>query len=136
MAGLKKIISKIKKEENQVLKNAFLMLIFGFMNKSAIFSMEWDYLDLKLDFYNNHPLTDSAVVLLRNIPQIDRWIFPNGRGGHISDPRISWMRIVKESGLSDVQMNDCTKLLRGQLKWSSNPEILRKNMNHVLAKLG
>jgi integrase len=136
MAGLRRILGKIKKEKNPVLRGAFLMLIFGFMKKSEVFGMTWDDLDLKHDYYKSHPLPDAAVVLLENMPQQGEWIFPNGRGGHIVDPRVSWAAIVSSAGLSDVQMNDCTKLLRRQLKWSSNPETLRENMNAVLAKLG
>lgn len=135
MAGLKKILGKIKREKNPILKNTFLMLIFGFMRKSEVFSMDWNNLDLKHYFYKSTPLTDSAAVLLQNMPQSGKWIFPNGRGGHISDPRVSWNKIVRAAAMPDVQMNDCTKLLRRQLKWSNQPETLRENMNAVLEKL-
>jgi len=135
MTGLKKILGAIKREKNPVMRSAFLMLIFGFMKKSRVFSMDWNDLDLLHDSYNNHPLPDSAVVLLSNIPQTGQWIFPNGRGGHITDPRTSWDRIVRAAGMSGIQMNDCTKLLFSQLKWSNDSDTLRKNMNVVLAKL-
>ncbi|MDR2770055.1 MAG: integrase family protein [Rickettsiales bacterium] len=134
-AGLRKILGKIKREKNPVLRSAFLMLVFGFMRKSEVFSMNWNDLDMKTDFYKSHPLTDSAAVLLRNLPQAGKWVFPNGRGGHISDPRVSWRKIAKSAGLDDVQMNDCTKLLRSDLKWSNQPETLRRNMNAVLEKM-
>ena len=119
-----------------MLRGAFLMLIYGFMRKSEIFSMNWNDLDLKRHYYKHIPLTDSAAVLLENMPQHGKWVFPNGRGGHIVDPRVSWTAIVKAAGLPDVQMNDCTKLLRRHLKWSNQPEVLRENMNEVLGKLG
>jgi integrase len=135
MPGLRKILTRIKKEKDPILRNAFLMLIFGFMRKSEVFSMNWNDLDMKNYFYKNTPLTDSAAVLLQNMPQSGKWVFPNGRGGHISDPRVSWNKIVRAAELPDVQINDCTKLLRGQLKWSNQPEALRKNMNAVLEKL-
>jgi integrase len=112
------------------------MMIFGFMRKSEVFSMNWNDLDLKTYYYKNIPLSDAAAVLLRNMPQTGKWVFPNGRGGHISDPRVSWGKIVAAAALPDVQMNDCTKLLHGMLKWSNNPETLRQNMNGVLEKLG
>jgi integrase len=128
---LKKILPRIKREKNPVLRAAFLMLVFGFMKKSQIFSMNWNDLDLRSDFYKNHPLPDSAAVLLRNLPQAGRWVFPNGRGGHITDPRVSWEKIAGPS----VQMNDVAKLLHAELKWSNHPETLRENMNAVLARL-
>ncbi|MDR1071246.1 MAG: integrase family protein [Rickettsiales bacterium] len=136
MPGLRRILMKIKKEKDPVLRSAFLMLIFGFMRKMDVFSMNWNDLDLKNYFYKNTPLTDSAAVLLQNMPQSGKWVFPNGRGGHISDPRVSWSKIAAGAGLPNAQINDCTKLLRGQLKWSNQPEALRENMNAVLEKLG
>jgi len=135
MTGLKKILSKIKKEKNPVMRCAFLMLVYGFMRKTEVFSMNWNDLDLKHYFYRNTPLTDLAAVLLQNMPQVGKWVFPNGRGGHISDPRVSWNKVVRAASMPDVQINDCTKLLRQQLKWSNNPETLRQNMNDVLEKL-
>ncbi|MDR2269258.1 MAG: integrase family protein [Rickettsiales bacterium] len=136
MKGLRKILSKIKREKNYVLKNAFLMLVFGFMRKSDVFSMNWNDLDMKNYFYKSMPLTDKAAVLLQNISQSGKWVFPNGHGGHIVDPRVSWQKIAAASGLPDAQINDCTKLLRNQLKWSNQPEVLRENMNAVLEQLG
>lgn len=135
MKSLKKILTGIKKEKNPVLKNLFLMLIYGFMRKSEIFAMDWNNLDMRQYYYKQTPLTDKAAVLLQNMPQHGKWVFPNGRGGHIVDPRVSWASIVKKVGLKDVQMNDCTKLLRRTLKWSNRAETLRANMNTVLEKL-
>jgi len=129
------IVNKVKREKNWVLRCAFLMLIFSFMKKSHVFSMNWDDMDLKTYYYKNQPLTDSAAVLLESIPQTGKWIFPNGRGGHITDPRVSWNKIVKDAGAPGVQMNDCLKLLHAELKWSNAPETLRANMNKVLEKL-
>ena len=135
MAGLGKILAKIKKEKDTVLRDCFLMLVFGFMKKSDVFAMKWDDIDLKHDFYKKTPLTDRAVVLLQSIPQTGIWVFPNKRGGHITDPRVSWNKIIKSAGLEDVQINDVTKLLARQLKWSNLPEALRNNMNKVIEKL-
>jgi len=135
MAGLKKIIAGIKREKNPVMKNAFLMLIYGFMKKSEIFGMNWNDLDMRQYYYRQWPLTDKAAVLLQNMPQHGKWVFPNGRDGHIIDPRVSWDKVVKSAGLAGTQINDCTKLLRRQLRWSNQPETLRQNMNAVLDKL-
>ncbi|MDR1826493.1 MAG: integrase family protein [Rickettsiales bacterium] len=135
IAGLKKILCRIRREKNPIMKNAFLMLIFGFMKKSEVFAMNWNDLDMRHYYYKQMPLTDKAAVLLQNTPQHGQWVFPNGRDGHIVDPRVSWSNVVKSAGLRDVQMNDCTKLLRRELKWSNQPETLRQNMNAVLDKL-
>ncbi|MDR1027744.1 MAG: integrase family protein [Rickettsiales bacterium] len=141
MTGLRKILSRSRREKDPILRAAFLMLIYGFMKKSEVFAMEWDALDLKNYFYRAHPLTDAAAVLLSNLPQVGRFVFPNGRvdkagrHGHISDPRVSWNKMVDAAGLAGTQINDLTKLLRGQMKWSNHPETLRANMNAVLAKL-
>ena len=136
MDDLRNILSEIKREKDVVLRSAFKMLIFGFMKKSEVFAMTWADLDLRHDFYKNTPLTNPAIVLLNNIPQSGKWIFPNGRGSHITDPRASWKNIVTNAGLPEVQINDCIRLLRRELKWSNNPNTLRENMNAVLERLG
>jgi len=136
MEGLKRIMSKIKREKDPVIRRAFLMLIFGFMKKSEVFSMSWDDLDLRHDFYKTTPLTNKAIALLNDTPQTGNWVFPNGRGGHITDPRSSWKHVTEAANLPGIQINDCIRLLRRQLKWSNQADILRDNMNAVLEKLG
>ena len=129
-----RLMNAIKKEKNYVLRAAFLMLVFGFAPKSAIFAMRWRDFDFNSDTWLDRPLSDPAVVLLRNIPQSGTWVFPS-RGRHLTDPRKAWAGLVRSAGLKDVQMNDIYKHLSRSLVWSADREQLRENMNKVLENL-
>ncbi len=129
-----RLLAAIKKEKNPVLRSAFLMLIFGFARKSEIFSMRWRDLDFNNDTWLSRPLSDPAVVLLRNISQSCAWVFPS-RGRHLADPRKAWCDLVADAKLSDIQMNDVCKYLSRQLVWCADREQLRENMNNILTNI-
>ena len=129
-----RLINAIKKEKNLMLRSAFLMLVFGFARKSEIFSMRWRDLNFNNDTWLSRPLSDPAVVLLRNIPQSGVWVFPS-RAGHLTDPRTAWQKIIKAAKLPGVQMNDVYKYMFRQLSWTSDREQLRKNMNKILTNM-
>ncbi|NMA32617.1 MAG: hypothetical protein GX944_01650 [Alphaproteobacteria bacterium] len=116
------------------MRNAFLMLVFGFARKSEIFSMRWSDIDFNNDTWLGRPLSDSAVVLLQDIPQSSDWVFPSYRG-HLKDPRIAWKKITTSINMPEIQMNDIYKYMFQRLKWASNKEQLRANMNKVLTNL-
>ena len=59
-SGLRKLIKVIEKQEDVVLRGAFLMLIYGFAPRSKIFSMAWDDLDFNHVSYNE----DSFIMQL------------------------------------------------------------------------
>lgn len=129
-----RVLSAIKKEKNPVLRCAFLMLVFGFARKSEIFAMRWRDLDFNNDTWLGRPLSDSAVVLLRNIPQSGSWVFPS-HGRHLTDPRMAWKKIITSIGMPETKMNDIYKYMFRQLDWASDREQLRENMNKVLTNL-
>ena len=67
--GLRRLVDVIKKYPDSVMRDAFLMLVYGFATKSQIFSMQWADLDFNRDMWNDNPLSDMAVVLLQDMPQ-------------------------------------------------------------------
>jgi hypothetical protein len=129
-----RLLSAIKKEKNPAMRSAFLMLVFAFAPKSAVFSMRWRDLDFNNDTWRGRPLSDPAVVLLRNIPQSGAWVFPS-RGRHLTDPRRAWANLTRAAGLANVQMNDIYKYLSRNLTWASDREQLRQNINDVLTQV-
>jgi hypothetical protein len=129
-----RLLSAIKKEKNPAMRSAFLMLVFAFAPKSAVFSMRWRDLDFNNDTWLGRPLSDPAVVLLRNIPQSGAWVFPS-RGRHLTDPRKAWANLTRSAGLPDIQMNDIYKYLSRNLTWASDREQLRQNINNVLTQV-
>ena len=133
--GLQKLISVIKIEKNLSIKSAFLMLVYGFAPKNRVFKMRWDDLDFNHDLWGEMPLSNRAVLLLQDLPQDGEWVFM-GRGKfHLTDPRITWKRIVDIAGMPDLTMDDVYKFLMHGLIWNPDKDILRENMNNLLDDL-
>ena len=132
MAGVHRLVGAIKREPVQNLRAAFLMLVYGFAPKSRVFAMQWRDLDFNLYMWNDWPLSDAAVVLLQDLPQNGRWVFPGRGRGHLTDPRVAWQRIVTKAGIPNVTMDDVHKFLMRQLVWAPDKEDIRANMNDVL----
>ncbi len=134
-AGLRRVVDAIEKQESPYLRAAFLMLIYGFIPKSKIFSMAWEDLDFNHDMWGAHPLSDRAIVMLQDLPQDGHWIFP-GRGGmHLMDPRTAWRRVARDAGIPNLTMDDVYKFVVRQLTWAPDKEDLRVNMNALLDDL-
>lgn len=131
-AGFHRLINVIEQEKDQNLRAAFLMLIYGFAPKSQVFSMQWRDLDFNHYTWCDKPLSDMAVVLLQDLPQDGRWVFPGRGRGHLTDPRIAWKRIAVAAGIPNLTMDDVNKFLMRQLVWASDKEDLRENMNSLL----
>ena len=131
-SGLRKLVHVIEKQEDVVLRGAFLMLVYGFAPRSKIFSMAWDDLDFNHDMWNSRPLSDRAILLLRDLPQDGDWVFPSNGGMHLIDPRTSWKRIVIQAGIPNLTMDDVYKFLMRQVVWSSDKEEFRMNLNALL----
>ena len=131
-AGFHRLINVIEQEKDQNLRAAFLMLIYGFAPKSQVFSMQWRDLDFNHYTWCDKPLSDMAVVLLQDLPQDGRWVFPGRGRGHLTDPRIAWKRIAVAAGIPNLTMDDVNKSLMRQLVWASDKEDLRENMNVLL----
>lgn len=133
--GLNRLVAAIEKMDDQNLRAAFLMLIYGFAHKSKIFAMQWDDLDFNHDMWDNRPLSDRAIVLLQDLPQSSNWVFP-GRGGfHIIDPRVAWSRVAHAAGIPNLTMDDVYKFLMRQLPWAPDKADFRDNMNILLDDL-
>ena len=94
--------------------------------------MQWRDLDFNHYTWGTMPLSDRAVVLLRDLPQDGRWVFP-GRGGcPICDPRMSWRRVAAAAQIPDLTMDDVHKFLMRRLTWAADREDFRNNMTDVL----
>lgn len=131
-AGLLRLYDAINAMADQTLRAAFLMLIYGFVPRSKVFAMAWEDLDFNHDNWNGWPLSDRAIVLLQDLPQDGQWVFA-GRGGmHLMDPRTAWRRVAKTAGIPNLTMDDVYKFLIRQVKWASDREDLRTNLNELL----
>ena len=134
-SGFQKLFGAIQREENPTLRSAFLMLLYGFAQKTRVFKMRWEDLDFNHDLWGDMPLSDRAILLLQDLPQDGEWVFM-GRGRfHLTDPRIAWHRVVDMAGMPGVTMDDVYKFLMRSLVWNSDRDILRENMNELLDDL-
>ncbi|MDR2412765.1 MAG: integrase arm-type DNA-binding domain-containing protein [Rickettsiales bacterium] len=133
--GFNRMMSAIKKEKSQVIRAAFLMLIYGFAPKSRILSMQWPDLDFNRYTWLDAPLSDRAVVLLQNLPQNGRWVFPGRGDRHLTDPRMSWRRVARVAKIANLTIDDVHKFLMRKLAWAADREELRQNMNDLLENL-
>ncbi|MDR2685914.1 MAG: integrase arm-type DNA-binding domain-containing protein [Rickettsiales bacterium] len=129
------LIRAMDMEKNPTMRAAMKMLVFGFSNKSDILGMKWKSLDLNRDVWHNKPLSDKAVLLLEQLPQKSKYVFPNTAGakGHITDPKRAWKRITDRAGLSNMRIADIYKTLRGQVdKHEGN---IRRQINSILDRI-
>ena len=134
-SGFQRLIRAISRESSPVLRAAFLMLVYGFAPKSQVFAMQWRDLDFNHYTWCDRPLSDAAVVLLQDLPQDSRWVFPGRGRGHLADPRVAWRRVATAAGIPNLTMDDVYKFLMRQVVWASDKEDFRTNMNNLLVEM-
>lgn len=134
-SGFQRLIRVIQHETSPVLRAAFLMLAYGFAPKSQVFAMQWRDLDFNHYTWCDRPLSDAAVVLLQDLPQDGRWVFPGRGRGHLADPRVAWRRVATAAGIPNLTMDDVYKFLMRQVVWASDKEDFRTNMNNLLVEI-
>ncbi len=112
------LVRAIKSEKNSTFRAALLMMIYTGEKKSRVFSMRWSDLDFNQSLWETsagpRALGDLAVVLLEKLPQRSAWVFPNKKSssGHIVDPKRPWKRILKNTNINNVQLDDINKTLK------------------------
>ena len=129
-----RLIDAIKAQESEVMRNAFLMLIYSFLPKNKVLSMRWEELDFNHYQWRDWPLSDVAVVLLENMPQDSDWVFVGRCKNHLADPRTAWRSVTRAAGIPNLRMDDVYKFFMRRLVWTSDREELRANMNSLLEK--
>ena len=134
-SGLQRLVAAINKEQDEFIRAAFLMLVYGFAPRSQVFAMQWEDLDFNHYMWKEWPLSDRAVVLLQDLPQDSFWLFPGRGGSHLADPRTAWRRVARGAGVPNLTMDDVHKFLMRQLNWASDREEIRTNMNNLLDEI-
>lgn len=133
--GLRRLVDAIKDYTDPTVRAAFLMLVYGFAPKTRVFSMQWEDLDFNRYTWGDMPLSDMAIVVLRDLPQDGYWVFPGRGHGHLTDPRLAWARVVENAGIPNLTMDDVYKFMMRRLNWAGDREDLRNNMNDLLDEL-
>ena len=130
------LMDAIRAMDSDVMRGAFLMLVYSFLPKNKVLSMRWDELDFNHYMWRDWPLSNMAVVLLENFPQDGDWVFMGRCKNHLADPRVAWRNVVADAGMPDLRMDDVYKFLMRKLKWAADREDLRENMNKLLESYG
>lgn len=130
------LMDAIRAIDSDVMRGAFLMLVYSFLPKNKVLSMRWDELDFNHYMWRDWPLSNMAVVLLENSPQDGDWVFMGRCKNHLADPRVAWRNVVADAGMPDLRMDDVYKFLMRKLKWAADREDLRENMNKLLESYG
>ena len=130
------LMDAIRAIDSDVMRGAFLMLVYSFLPKNKVLSMRWDELDFNHYMWRDWPLSNMAVVLLENFPQDGDWVFMGRCKNHLADPRVAWRNVVAGAGMPDLRMDDVYKFLMRKLKWAADREDLRENMNKLLESYG
>jgi integrase len=130
------LMDAIRAIDSDVMRGAFLMLVYSFLPKNKVLSMRWDELDFNHYMWRDWPLSNMAVVLLENFPQDGDWVFMGRCKNHLADPRVAWRNVVADAGMPDLRMDDVYKFLMRKLKWAADREDLRENMNKLLESYG
>ena len=134
--NIQRLLDAIRAQESEVMRSAFLMLIYSFLPKNKVLSMRWDELDFNHYLWRDWPLSDIAVVLLENMPQDGDWVFMGRCKNHLADPRVAWHNVAVAAGMPNLRMDDVYKFFMRQLVWASDREDVRANMNSLLEKYG
>ena len=134
--NLGRLLDSIRSVDNEVMRDAFLMLIYSFLSKQKVFTMRWDELDFNHYLWRDWPLPDVAVVLLENMPQNSEWVFTGRCRTHLADPRTAWRHVVRAAGMPNLRMDDVHKFFMRQLVWAADREDVRANMNSLLQSFG
>jgi integrase len=128
------LMDAIRAIDSDVMRGAFLMLVYSFLPKNKVLSMRWDELDFNHYMWRDWPLSDVAAVLLENMPQDGDWVFTGRCKNHLADPRVAWQNVVKAAQIPNLRMDDVYKFFMRSLKWASDREDVRANMNELLEK--
>ena len=132
--SVQRLLDVIRAQDNETMRDAFLMLIYSFLPKNKVLSMRCDELDFNHYLWRDWPLSDVAVVLLENMPQDGDWVFMGRCKNHLADPRVAWHNVAVAAGMPNLRMDDVYKFFMRQLVWASDREDVRANMNSLLMK--
>lgn len=114
---LPRFFASVNQEPNEVLRDAFLMMLFTGARRANVLAMAWEEIDDATgtwripDTKNGEPLvvplTAPAVSILaqrRDMGVNSRFVFPGyGDTGHVVEPRKAWVRIFDRDELAHIR---------------------------------
>ena len=141
---LPRFFQALGEEENETIRDYFLISLLTGVRRSNVLAMRWDELHLERGTWEIEetkngtaqtvPLVGPALTILieRKEAADSDWVFPGvGKTGHLVEPKSGWKRLKERSGLENVRIHDlCRSLGSWQAATGANLSIIGKTLNH------
>jgi len=141
---LPKFFQALANEQNDTMKDYFLISLLTGARKANVLSMQWSDINLKrgewriTETKNGTPqtvtLSPEALTILRSRkptkPPV--FVFPgDGKSGHLIEPKKGWKRILERAGIDNLRIHDLRRTLGSwQAKTGASLAIIGKSLNH------
>jgi integrase len=143
---LPKFFQSLAEEENETLRDFFLVSLLTGARRSNVQAMLWTEINWQRATWTitaeqakageelNVVLSPIAMRILdaRHASSKSKWVFPGvGKSGHIVEPKSAWQRILKRAGLSDLRLHDLRRTLGSwQAATGASLPIIGKSLGH------
>lgn len=136
--------SALAEEENDTLRDYFLISLLTGARRSNVQEMQWSQINFDRAEWripttkNGEPqtvtLSAEALEILRNrkTDNAGPWVFPGtGATGHLVEPKKAWRRVLDRAGIDDLRIHDLRRTLGSwQAKTGASLAIVGKSLNH------
>lgn len=117
---LERFFNILSEYDNEISRDAILMLIFTGARKSNVLSMNWNDIDLGAKVWKI-PQTKTAknvtlalvepameVLRKRKSQQLNEWVFysPTSKSGHLEDIKRAWQSVLKKAEINNLRIHD------------------------------
>lgn len=109
-------------------RDFFLLALWTGVRRESILAMRWEHIDIEAKLWRIPReqnkgkqdliiyLSEEAVTILRERKTIvdSDWVLPSRNGsksGHYADPKASWAKVLKLSGIKDLRIHDLRRTL-------------------------
>jgi integrase len=141
---LPRLAQAIDQEVNLYARYALWLYLLTGMRKMELLTAKWEYIDwerreLRIPQTKGGrvlymPLTEAALTLLRNIPQLqgNPFVLPGAKEGkHLVNISKPWRRIRKAAGIPDVRLHDLRRTVGSWLAQAGNSlHLIGRILNH------
>ena len=141
---LPRLTQAIDQEVNLYARYAFWLYLLTGMRKMELLTAKWEYIDwerreLRIPQTKGGrvlylPLSEAALTLLRNIPQLqgNPFVLPGAKEGkHLVNISKPWRRVRKAAGIPDVRLHDLRRTVGSWLAQAGNSlHLIGRILNH------
>lgn len=140
-----RFFTAISEEQNQVMKDFFLIALYTSVRKDNVLTMRWEQIsfadkqlylpDTKNGDPHHLPLLDQAIEILkaRKEQSTSMWVFPSetSSSGHLQEPKKAWKRICKKAGIENLRIHDLRRTIPSWMAMTgANQYVIGQLLNH------